>query len=1394
MQPQQRPACLQVPRQSYSAPESRGTTPMPMRPASQLGLVTYGGRPRVPRFNAPGLDLKLTREPGVWARVQWRVGLPLLIFGPIAAQLFLDFCAVYTAVQAAAEPTFGQVSSRRNWSLAAAAYCASVLAWIVGVVIIYEVVYLFWRRWRVKRPPITPIYLSTPARHLASLVSYDVYCFFRYVRRTAWDPEVYYDDRVMGREGAEGRAGNRSKEMLGAHSRDRSGDMSMSVGQSREMLSERERQGDHRRSDSGGMLMQPRESEDWKSGRRGSGDQLRRMSGDQLGRASTVDGGRDEDVRATGVAGEGIRRRSVGRNGGDEVRLLFNPDKEPQPRSASGGSGSGDEAKGKRSTSGGHRRSASGSGQTRFQELVHGPSHPSQPSTAHKFAHKRSMSGRTSAEVERALEITPVQSRRIPSGTSSVASSVGKVLGWVMSVFRRGQRGGDRRRGEKREGGSSPSTPTRRDGGRSIWSTDGFAEWCYARSQSGPEAVTLLPRAGIAGALLFAFWSPQSGAGVGSGVNMRDGAFFRGNGALTGFARGVLLANVAWSVARVLLVLAATLGVWISSGQMCAGLCGPRYRWEEPTDADLDAWEAGSVGEKGDSFPGSATVKDKLNWEWRVAARDRVQDAYELCMVRRRGSWRAASALPAPTPLPTDPAIGRIQGVDKGKAPLRPHLDTFGSTFGAGVVKERNSDQELALSGLRDSGFGMGGFDVGSGDAGVGGVTEVAVMLTPPEPTIGPRRGALSPETFTPLVPAAGFVGGFVPPSTVAGFVPPLPGFVTTPAATDATSAGRSTTPTATIGLVPPIAPATASGPVTLLPFPLQPQPASLPFPVQPMGPVLPSPLVAAVREGTASSAGRSTPPGQAKSVITTSGSRSTPSGSRSGPGTSIAGSTPTGPSTSTLVPMMTPRAGTTRLESVSSQAGDSVLESEEGEEELTGEHSFIQSGERSFSQSGERSLSQSAEHSGSGDRSYDSYAENFSVGDYAYSGDGHESVRIHAPAAGSEADTSGSYSEGVDTSASLSSLGQPISSRFFPMSFSRAGGGSSGSNRNRESSSNGNRESGASHLDSPISSNNRSSTGGPRRRSSLLSESHADDSIISSHPRDDSIISQTPHSIVSQTRDSIISHGQDSLISSPSPSVRSGLIPPPPPNPNQRRRRAGTAPSIATASSQESLGVLRRRVGSHTFGPVEFGPPRGVGSDVDNVEGFEAEQEDSVGILSAPSSRKNSLVAMSQRGRRGRVGSGSGSGSQSGSGSGSGAGSGSAGSRAVSAAYSLSVSGTGSGSGSGGSVRRGSHSMHSEDEDRDHTFGIGPTMWRRSVPGSMQGREDVGPTDPLPPAPSQPAPEVSDSTPSGSTHLEASGTSDSHETATPGAPANEGHDGPRNDVTSHAIAHGSER
>lgn len=518
-------------------------------------------------------------------------------------------------------------------------------------------------------------------------------------------------------------------------------------------------------------------------------------------------------------------------------------------------------------------------------------------------------------------------------------------------------------------------------------------------------------------------------------------------------------------------------------------------------------------------------------------------------------------------------------------------------------------------------------------------------------------------------------------------------------------------------GLVPPT---TTANPATLLPFPLQPSSTATTPRTMPI--VLQSPLVTAVRQREmSSSAGSGT----------------------AGSSTARGASTPrTGPSTSTLGQSMTPRAATKlELESVSSRSGDVVEERDEEERSVT--VSF----EDEADQDKDRSFTPSGDHSG--DRSYDSYADNFSVGDYAGSQGGSGSVRIRAaPPPGSEADTSGSYSENFDTtSASLSSLGQPISTRFFPISFPRPSsgyspGGNSGSNGHHTDSHRSRGSAYSSHIESLR--NRRSSL-----HDSLLSHgpdsilSHGQDSLVShSHgstaslAQDDSLLTTSRHD------DSIMSIGHDSMISSPARSQRSGstgLIPPPPPNPNQRRRRAGTAPSVISAESIESLSALRRRVESHTVRP---GIPAEFGGLSD--EGFEAEREDSVGLLSAPSSRKNSLVAMNQRSRRGRVSSGSASGSAGSRGSASGGSravsgaSGSTGSRAVSGGSGMSGS-AGSRAVSGASRTTGSTSSlrhaRSEEEGQDHTFGIGSSMWRRGAPALRQ-RHD---SDAEPPVPERP-------------------------------------------------------
>jgi hypothetical protein len=40
-------------------------------------------------------------------------------------------------------------TSARNWTLGAVVYIALWVIWIIGVVLVYEVIYCWWRRWRV---------------------------------------------------------------------------------------------------------------------------------------------------------------------------------------------------------------------------------------------------------------------------------------------------------------------------------------------------------------------------------------------------------------------------------------------------------------------------------------------------------------------------------------------------------------------------------------------------------------------------------------------------------------------------------------------------------------------------------------------------------------------------------------------------------------------------------------------------------------------------------------------------------------------------------------------------------------------------------------------------------------------------------------------------------------------------------------------------------------------------------------------------------------------------------------------------------------------------------------------------------------------------------------------
>lgn len=85
---------------------------------------------------------------------------------------------------------------------------------------------------------------------------------------------------------------------------------------------------------------------------------------------------------------------------------------------------------------------------------------------------------------------------------------------------------------------------------------DFLAETFWFYSQNLPTVALLLPRGGLSLALLLAFSSPVPGtiALADAGLNNRDSTFFRDDGALTNYSRGVLIANAAWTAWRFLVL------------------------------------------------------------------------------------------------------------------------------------------------------------------------------------------------------------------------------------------------------------------------------------------------------------------------------------------------------------------------------------------------------------------------------------------------------------------------------------------------------------------------------------------------------------------------------------------------------------------------------------------------------------------------------------------------------------------------------------------------------------------------------------------------------------------------------------------------------------------------
>jgi len=171
---------------------------------------------------------------------------------------------------------------------------------------------------------------------------------------------------------------------------------------------------------------------------------------------------------------------------------------------------------------------------------------------------------------------------------------------------------------------------------------DGLAEAFYWYSQNLPTVALLLPRAGLCLALLLAFSTSPVDSLSSTIIRNRDPTYFRENqGTLTGYARGVLIANASWAAWRILVLLVSLIGLWVISGQGCAGICGPRFRWEEE---DNDKTRSSTYGTNNNS---NRDI-DALAWTWKERTRLRIQDTYELCSTNAPGLRWGNSSFPSP--------------------------------------------------------------------------------------------------------------------------------------------------------------------------------------------------------------------------------------------------------------------------------------------------------------------------------------------------------------------------------------------------------------------------------------------------------------------------------------------------------------------------------------------------------------------------------------------------------------------------------------------------------------------------------------------------------------------------------------------------------------------------
>ena len=153
--------------------------------------------------------------------------------------------------------------------------------------------------------------------------------------------------------------------------------------------------------------------------------------------------------------------------------------------------------------------------------------------------------------------------------------------------------------------------------------------------------------------MLISFWAPQtvdSGYGSQDDTRFRDSHFFSSTeiGELTTYAKGVQLAFVAYVALRVTLVVGSIVGISVFSGNLLGGMFARNPSAKSPTTPKHARPVFPSRDPNKTPSPQKSwlVTENEFNWSWRDRTRARIQDAFELCMIRREHSTFLSMSVP----------------------------------------------------------------------------------------------------------------------------------------------------------------------------------------------------------------------------------------------------------------------------------------------------------------------------------------------------------------------------------------------------------------------------------------------------------------------------------------------------------------------------------------------------------------------------------------------------------------------------------------------------------------------------------------------------------------------------------------------------------------------------